>query len=50
MDQDPLTLQIRQFANVFRGKEPRLVSRNEGLLKVIEAVKQAVATGMAINV
>ncbi|MGD0107264.1 MAG: Gfo/Idh/MocA family oxidoreductase [Rhodopila sp.] len=51
-DQDPLTLQIRQFANVIRGKEPPLVSGREGLqtLKVIEAVKQAAATGMAINV
>jgi predicted dehydrogenase len=45
--QDPLTLQIRQFAKVIRGKEAPLVSGREGLetLKVIEAAKEAAATG-----
>jgi predicted dehydrogenase len=50
-DQDPLRLQIRQFANAIRGNEPPLVSGREGLetLKVVEAVKQAAATGNLVR-
>lgn len=51
-DQDPLTLQIRQFVNVIRRREAPLVSGREGLeaLKVIEAVKKAAATGGIVRI
>jgi predicted dehydrogenase len=51
-DRDPLTLQIRQFTNVIRGKEAPLVSGREGLetLKVIEAAKEAAATGGLVRI
>lgn len=45
--QDPLGLQILQFCNVIRGKEPPLMPGREGLrtLEVIGAVQRAAASG-----
>jgi predicted dehydrogenase len=49
--EDPLGLQVRQFCRVIRGTEPPMFSGCKGLetLKVIAAVKQAVATGQAVH-
>ncbi|CAH1651961.1 MULTISPECIES: Gfo/Idh/MocA family oxidoreductase [unclassified Chelatococcus] len=49
---DPLKLQIRHFCDVIRGRAAPIVSGREGLntLKVIEAVKHAARTGMAIKI
>ena len=49
---DPLTSQIRHFCRVIRGEETPRVSGREGLdtLKVIDAVKQAAATGQLIHI
>jgi len=49
--QDPLGLQIRNFAAVIRGTAAPVVSGREGLetLRVIEAVKAAAASGQAVR-
>jgi len=49
---DPLGLQVRNLCGVVRGLEMPVVSAREGLetLRVIEAVKQAAATGRAVSV
>ena len=49
--QDPLVEQIHQFVAVIRGKESPLVSGEDGLrtLRVVEAVKNSIATGQTIN-
>ncbi len=49
---DPLVRQVKQFCRVATGVEPPLVSARDGLaaLKVIEAAKNAAATGSAIAV
>ncbi len=49
--QDPLRLQIQQFARVIRGEEAPLVSGREGLntLRVIAAVKQAAKSGEMVR-
>ena len=49
---DPLVLQVRQFAAVIRGDAPPLVSGRDGLraLRVIEAVKQSAATGQTVGI
>ena len=49
---DPLVLQVQQFAAVIRGVEQPLVSGADGLaaLRVIEAVKQSAANGEAVAV
>ena len=48
--QDPLALQIRNFCAVIAGTAPPLVSGREGLatLRVIEAIKRAARTGLAV--
>lgn len=48
--EDPLAVQVRQFAAVIRGEEPPLVSGREGLetLKVIDAVKRSAAAGKRV--
>lgn len=50
--EDPLTAQIRHFADVIRGDAQPLVSGREGLntLKVIAAVKEASRTGRAVHI
>jgi predicted dehydrogenase len=50
--EDALKLQIRNFRDVIRGQASPLVSGEEGLatLKVLEAIRQAVATGARIVV
>jgi predicted dehydrogenase len=50
-DQDPLSLQIKQFCKVIRGEEKPLVSGREGVmtLKVIDAVRQAAHSGNTIR-
>ena len=50
--EDPLILQIHQFAAVIQGREKPLVSGYDGLqaLRVIEAIKQSAAAGMTISV
>jgi predicted dehydrogenase len=49
---DPLGLQVRNLCNVIRGTASPVVSGREGLetLRVIEAVKQAAATGKAVAI
>ncbi len=49
--EDPLDVQIRQFAAVIRGEETPLVSAEEGLktLRVIEAIKYATSAGETVN-
>ena len=49
---DPLVLQVRQFAAVIRGEEQPLVTGADGLaaLRVIEAIKQSAASGEAVAV
>lgn len=49
--EDPLALQVAQFAAVIRGKAAPLVSGREGLntLKVIEAVKESAASGGTVH-
>jgi len=48
---DPLVNQIKHFARVILGKEPPLVSGQEGLrtLAVIEAMRIAAKTGQPVN-
>jgi predicted dehydrogenase len=48
--EDPLGLQLRNFARVIKGTEPPLVSGREGLttLKVIEAVKISARDGRRV--
>lgn len=48
---DPLILQAEQFAAVIRGTAAPLVTGRDGMeaLRVIEAVKQAATTGLAVN-
>jgi predicted dehydrogenase len=48
---DPLILQIRQFAEVIRGEDEPLCSGHDGLaaLRVIEAVKRSAATGQSVD-
>jgi predicted dehydrogenase len=50
--EDPLRLQIRNFARVIRGTERPLVSGREGLntLKVIEAVKVSARDGRQVRI
>ena len=50
--EDPLRLQIRNFARVIRGTERPLVSGREGLntLKVIEAVKVSARDGQQVRI
>ena len=49
---DPLGLQVRNLCGVVRGTAAPIVSGREGLetLRVIEAVKQAAATGRAVRI
>ncbi|MCA3622849.1 MAG: Gfo/Idh/MocA family oxidoreductase [Methylobacterium sp.] len=48
---DPLRAQIEQFCRVIRNGEPPLVPGREGLesLRVIEAIRQAAATGQSVR-
>ena len=49
--EDPLHVQIKQFAAVIRGEQTPLVSAEEGLktLRVIEAIKHAAGTGETVR-
>jgi predicted dehydrogenase len=49
---DPLALQIDHFAEVALGKARPLVTGQDGLaaLKIIQAIKQAAATGILIAI